>query len=67
MEVDEQEVVGNEEEQKEDHGSAQDNEGKPFLADYNTLEDYSKALLSGMCYKYASTLMWMNEWYWGDV
>ena len=48
MEVDEPEVVDNEEEEKEDHESDEDSARKPFLSDYNTLEDYSKALLSGM-------------------
>ena len=49
MEVDEPEVVENEEEEeKEDHESDQDSARKPFLSGYNTLEDYSKALLSGM-------------------
>ena len=45
MEVDEQEVVVNEEEEKEVRESARDSTKKPFLSDYNTLEDYSKVLL----------------------
>ena len=51
MEFDEQEVVATEEEKKEDCESSQDSTEKPFLSDYTTLKNYSKARLikRGIC------------------